>query len=401
MELIRVGMGSTWEARSGGWVWAAVLALCCLFVGACGKPPQKYDQSTPDNVIKSAVAMVKDNQARELSNLIYAESPDMRGTLTRLGKLFEGVQALSKTAQERFPEEFAKLREDALKAAADGKPSGLISAMLSSQNNRRGNRGGGFNGDSGADPDTARELINQLFADPFGWLERNAQRLTTIQPADDTAYVLLDGQPAIPLIGLAMRKDRDKWFIALPSNVPPISSAWPRSRQQWSILASMITIIDKAVRELTGDVQSGRVTSLKSLVDKASDKLLFPAGIAFVAYGKELDVRSRVDRRVSQFTRRQSAWLKERQGDGGKGVSEKLMSVLSSLAQAEIETGVRTRNPPNFENVSTGEFENTLKAWLNNAGVSIDFSGDLASPSIDDAVGAWQKAPKPAPPGKK
>ena len=380
----------------GAWVVASAIA-CAVIVGGCDRKAPGYDQSTPDNVIKSAVAMVKDNQARSLSTLIYAESPDMRATLTRVGVLLEHMQALSKAARERFPEEFAKMREDALQAASDGKPSGLLTTLLNQQGGRRGPRGGGADA-GGPDPDAARELLNQLFADPYGWLERNAARLSTIKPADDAAYVLLDGQPAIPIIGLAMRKENDKWYVALPSNVPPISGVWPRSRQQWSILASMIKILDNAVQEMTQDVQAGRVENLKALVDKASDKLLFPAGIAFVAYGKELDIRGRVDKRVAQFNRRQSAWVKERQADGGKGVSAKLLNVISSLAPVEIEAGVRRQKAPSFENVSTSDFEETIRAWLSAAGLVVDFSGDMASPSIDDAVRAWeQNKPKPAP----
>jgi hypothetical protein len=384
------------HGRHGGWSLgrSALALVAAALLGACDRGPIGYDQSTPDNVVKSAVQMVKDNQARSLSTLIYAESPDMRATLTRLGKLFENMQKLSKAAQERFPDEFAKLREDAQKAAADGKPNALLSAIMNQQGGRR-SRGGGTGGGA-PDPDTARDLVNQLFADPYGWIERNASRLSTIKPADDSAFVLLDGQPAIPIIGLAMRKEGEKWYVSLPSNVPPISSVWPRNRTQWSILASLVKILDNAVLEMTGDVQAGRVSDLKGLVDKASDKLLFPAGIAFVAYGKELDVRSRVDRRLGQFNRRQSAWVKERQTDGGKGVSDKLLAVLSNLAPGEVEAGVRKQRPPSFEDMSHPDFEKTIKEWLTTAGLAIDFSGDLASPSVDDAVVIWEKN-KPAP----
>ena len=213
----------------------------------------------------------------------------------------------------------------------------------------------------------------------------------TIRIGSPTHRLVTSTSAAIPIIGLAMRKDADKWYVSLPSNVPPISTVWPRSRQQWSILASLIKILDNAVKEMTGDVQGGRVDTLKSLGDKASEKLLFPAGIAFVAYGKELDVRSRVDKRMAQFFRRQGEWVKQRRDDsGGKGVSDQLLSAIGTIAPPLVEKSVRSRKALQFEGVSHVQFEETLRTWLQTEGLSVDFSGDLASPSIDAMVKSWQ-----------
>lgn len=384
--------GTLWHSRA----FVSLVCVLALAFGGCGRQEGVYDQSSPDDVLKSAMAMVKNGETGRLASLVYAESPEMRTTLRRLGTLLQNMQELSIASKEKFPEEFAAMRAEAEAAAAAGKPTTLLSMALSQTRAGGGNRRRGAQGGGGPDPDAARELVNQLFADPYSWLEQNSARLTTIQPTDDAAYVLLDGQPAIPIIGLAMRKEGEKWYVSLPSNVPPVSSVWPKSKAQWSILASMIKILDNAVKEMTGEVRSGAVTSLKSLGDKASDKLLFPAGIAFVAYGKELDVRSRVDRRLAQFSRRQSDWVKQRRDDSGgqQGVAESLVSAISSLAPAEVEQSVRARKALTFEGMSHAQFEQTVSQWLALAGLNVDFSGDLASPSVDEIVKAWQGVKK-------
>ncbi len=62
-------------------------------------------------------------------------------------------------------------------------------------------------------------MFNALLADPYGWLDRNAPRVTAIKTSDDTGAVLVDGQPAIPIVGLPMKKDEGRGMrCALPTN---------------------------------------------------------------------------------------------------------------------------------------------------------------------------------------
>src|SRR4051812_24910094 len=96
---------SVWANRSRG-VAAGVLVIAVLFAllaGGCSRK-KSYSQDTPDDVIRSATAMVKNGETRRLTDLIYADSPEMRAFLNQLGKLFETMQKLSVASAKHFPD---------------------------------------------------------------------------------------------------------------------------------------------------------------------------------------------------------------------------------------------------------------------------------------------------------
>lgn len=378
---------------------AATLCVLALLLGGC-KRPKTYPQSTPEETVQSAVEMVKDGQARQLSRLIYAESPEMRTVLDRLGVLFGNLQALSKAAAARWPDDLAKLQAKALEDSKN--ESGVLAQLLSGNAPRR--RGGGVGGGGpgpggGFDPDAARSAFNALLADPYGWLERNGSRLSAVKTSDDTASVLIDGQPAIPVVGLPMRRDGDSWYVSIPSALPPLNGVWPRTSEQWAILGSLVTVLNNAVVALTRDVEGGRLGSLKELVDGLQEKAMFPAFMAFGAYGREMDVRQRVDRRVRSFTTRLRAWSKElfgaatestSSGDApASNIAPSLLEAIQSIAVPEIEKLVRANTPSPFDKMTRPEFEDMLTAWLKSAGLDVRLDGELTGPGIEAAVKAW------------
>lgn len=378
-----------WRHAAAG---AVVVLALCLVVG-CGRK-RTYSQATPEDVVKSAVEMVKANDAGQLPNLVYAESEEMRGLMNRVGVLFQHLQELSQAASKRWPEEFAQMQADALKSATEKTP-GLLSMMAQGGGRRSG-------GGAGQNPDQIRDMFNAVLADPYGWIDRNASRLSAIKTTDDLGAVLVDGEPAIPVIGLPLRMEGDKWYVALPTNMPPISSVWPRTKQQWAILGSFIQVLDNTVVSLTEAVESGQVGSMKQLLDRFQEKAMFPAMIAFGAYGKELDVRGRVDRRQKQFQTRLRAWTetrKEKMADAGT-VSSKVMQAIQSLAPAEIEKVVRANKPSGYDKLTDGEFEELLGAWLRGGGLSLRLDGELSGDAVDKAVAEWSAARAAAKPKK-
>lgn len=396
---------------------AAVLALTLLVgisFGGCSRK-RSYSQATPDDVVRSAVDMVKNGDTAELGDLVYADSPEMRVFLNRLGDLFGHMQVLAKAVEKQFPLEMAELKEKAAKAAAEGKPDSLLGAIASAATGGggRGRRsGGGGMGGPPVDENTAQDLINRLFADPYGWIELNAPRLSAMKTGDDTASVMLDDKPIIPVVGLPMRMESGKWYIALPTNFPGVANVMPRSKEQWSILVSVVKVLDRTVVEMTDDVNAGRMGTLDSLSKKAREKAALPGAVAFAAYMREMDVRGRVDRRVKQFQTRQRDWAKgrgesertpsvsERVGDAGEaseaGVSPKLLTTITRLAPARIEPLVRKNKAPAFDKLSRGEFEALLATWLSEAGLRVNIEGDLSRGAIDAELSRWETAQKAA-----
>ena len=352
-----------------------------------------YAQASPDDVLRAAVEMIKNGETRQLSTLIYADTPEMRTVLGQLGAVLESMQQLSVASAKRFPEEFQKLQNDALAAAEDPKNKGLVAQLMIGMNEF------GNGKPSGRQPyaDDVRNAFSAILADPFGWIDRNAARLTTVKTADDTASIMFDGQPAIPVVGLPMKLENGKWYIHLPLNVAPISNVMPKSRQQWSILGSVLKVTDNAMIDLRRDVDAGGVAGLKNLTDKFQDKVLFPIAIAFASYGKELDVRGRTDRRLGAIRTRQRAWLdakKKGAASGTQAVSPKLLEAISMVAPMRVEQLVRANKPLSVDKMSDTEFEELVGAWLADDGLRVRWDGELSGETIDRTIAEWQAARK-------
>jgi len=354
--------------------------LACL--AGCERR-KDYSQDTPNDVIRSAVEMVRDGQTQRLPDLIAADNDEMRRMLDRLGVLFGNMQKLAAAAQERFPDDMAKIRAQAEKEAAEGGANPILSALSSARPG--GGRGGPPSGD---DENAMRGLINRLFADPYGWLDLNAPRLSAEKITDDQATVLLDGEPLIPVVGLPMIERDGKWYVSLPTNMPPLSLGWPRTKPQWDIIRSLVTIIDKAVIEMTEDIRQGRVGGLDQLANKAQEKMIFPAAMAFLAYQREMDVRTRVDRRLTQFRTRQREWVKSCK-DKGREVSPKLVQAIDRIAPQEMEQVVRQRVTLAIDKLSNADFEDLVSEWFRSRGLSVALDGDVSADAVDARIEAW------------
>lgn len=368
--------------RVVGWAWLAALTAGVLALAACDRP-KRYSQETPDDVLRSAVEMIRDGQTQRLPDLIWADSDQMRRMLDQLGRLFGNMQKLAAATQQRFPDEMAKMKAEAERRAASGGQNPLLAQLAGGGGARR--RGP----PRGQDEDAMRDLVNRLFADPYGWLEQNAERLSTEMITDDQATILLDGQPLIPLIGLPMIERDGKWYVALPTNMPPLNQGWPRTRQQWDILRSVVIIADKAVIEMTEDVRQGRVGSLDRLANKAQEKMLFPGAMAFAAYGREMDVRQRTDRRMSQWRTRQRDWARARAEQAGAPVSPKLLNAIERVAAVELENVVRRNERLAIDELSAAQFEDLATEWLGRHGLSVRVDGPVDGASVDARVEAW------------
>ena len=368
------------------WLLAVMGSVVVACLHGCDRP-KSYSQDTPNEVISSAVQMIREGQTQRLPDLIAADNDEMRRMLDRLGVLFGNMQKLAAAAQERFPEDMAKIKAQAEKAAASGEGNPILEALRSGRQPGGGRAGAGGRGGP-ADENMARDLINRLFADPYGWLDRNALRLTAEKVTDDQAMVLLDGEPLIPVVGLPMIEREGKWFIALPTNVPPLSIGWPRTRPQWDIIRALVTIIDKAVIEMTEDIRLGRVGGLDQLASKAQEKMIFPAAMAFLAYQRELEVRTRVDRRAAQLRTRQREWVKSSK-DAGREVSPKVLQAIDRVSAAELETVVRKRATLSIDRLSDPEFEELVTDWFRRGGLAIALSGPVDPDAVDGKIDVW------------
>ncbi len=273
------------QGRLLGAVLAGVLALA--LAGGCSR----YPQDTPSTTLASARKMVQEGHAEKLQSLLYTDSPGFRRVLQRVGVLFGHVQDLGRTINQKFPGEVAELRKEAEDAARNGDASSAIGRIV------MGELGGRRRAGPRTDPKEARASLDrffkELFADPYGWLERSGDRLSAVTIADDTAAVLWDGNPIFPPIGLSMQEEGGKWYFMLPTNLPGVSNIMPRDDTEFDIWIKLVTVIDKVVLDLDKDVRSGKVKDLRALSESAGEKAFIPMAIGVLAYSKAVEAREK------------------------------------------------------------------------------------------------------------
>ncbi|MDX2147213.1 MAG: hypothetical protein SFZ23_06790 [Planctomycetota bacterium] len=259
------------------------LLVLAAFAGGCSRK-ERYSQATPEATIRTARLMVERGEVEKLPTLIYSESKEFSALMKRFGILLSSVSDLASTVQEKFPAEVAALR-----APADegGDKPGFLAQLAQSQGRR-------FNPGNAAQEEAFGNLVKQIFADPFGWLAQGEQRLSVEEIDDSRVAVLLDGEPVLAPVGLIMRKDvDDKWAFVLPTQFPGLGDFMPRSRQEYSIVASLFKVFDNAVKDLDADVKAGRIANLEDLSRAAGEKAFIPAVMTYFAYTKAIEARNK------------------------------------------------------------------------------------------------------------
>jgi hypothetical protein len=261
------------------WTRVALIAVSAAAVLPAGC--RHYSQDSPEAVIASAKEMVSTGHADRLTDLIYADSKEMRQLLDELGKVLGTLQGLATEVQKAFPEEIEAYKKEAVEAAKKGEASNFLQ-QISGQalGGRRMKRP--KNGDEGDQMRSSFDLLmKEVFADPYGWLERSEGRLSVKQVTDDTATVLWDQKPLLG-VGLSLKLQDGKWFVQLP--LP--ANIMPKSADSWEIVGEGLDVVDNMLKDLKKDVQAKRVAHLEDLAHSAGEKAFVPAALIALAYGK-------------------------------------------------------------------------------------------------------------------
>lgn len=278
------------------WLLGALLGLLA-FLGGCRRGD--FPQDTPDAVLATARKMVQEKRADLLPNLIYADSKDMRKLLDQFGQTLGSLQDLAFAVNKAYPDEIAKLQEEAEAAAKNGQATSFIQKMVG-----QASQGGGGRRRRGQPPavpapggdDDPRKAFNnaakELFADPYGWLTKTEGRLTTQTIADDTAAILWDGKPVFG-VGLMMKQEKGKWYVVLPTNAPGLGQVMPKSPETWEIMGGLLEVFDNALTDLTKDVKKGRCKRLEDVASKAGEKAFVPAVMVFFAYSQAMEAEKK------------------------------------------------------------------------------------------------------------
>ncbi|HZW08132.1 MAG TPA: hypothetical protein VFF65_13500, partial [Phycisphaerales bacterium] len=299
-------------------------------------------------------------------------------------------QGLGKAMAERFPNEVTAAR-DRLKAEMEGNSEGIVTALMTANPN------GPIRIERPKSEDDARrqeqqfqDFTTRLFADPFGWLDSGAARLSVERIADDAAVIKFDKEPLLG--GLFTIREHDgRWWFVLPLNLPGVNQYTPQTRNEWRIVADLIKVLDNAMAELRDDVRSGKASSVKRVGELAGEKAIIPAGIVFFMYGKEMDVRGRREGAMKAFRKRWGEWTKGRTEDAAtlKPLTEAAAKSAMEALDGIIRKRTADRNAvamPKFDGMSDTDLVALAEGWLREAGGPLTLSRPLSEKDVKDAL---------------
>ncbi len=211
--------------------------LAAILCAGCQR--SDIDTSTPDAVIDSAIAMVRTQQTQHLPDLIeipareitfedgVTETSAIAEVKAKAGQMLARLLRVAEVLREKFPREVAREMRAAL--------------------NKR-------------DPST-RQIAVAIMADPAEWLTAQRQQLTTADLGDGTASLQFDGEPVFAG-ALSLVQTDAGWRLRIPVEMLRDSPYWPDTRDEWSVIASMMLSVEHALMDFQRDLDSGSIANL-------------------------------------------------------------------------------------------------------------------------------------------
>lgn len=303
-ETIRAETATVSRLVTSRVVVLALALLLAIVLPACDRSPA-YSQATPNDVIRSAAQMIKDNRADLLPNLLYAENDEMRRLYRAMGTFLKHTQELAQSLQAKFPEEVNKLKKQAEEAAKKGQATTLFGQIAQAQS--RAKRGP----PDKSQQDAFNAALKRVFVDPYGSLDDGVDHLSTTPINDDVVAIMVDGKPMLAPLGLTMRRvktdDREVWSVVPPFNIPGVANFVPKTKEEFQIWGSLIKTVDNVVVDLNKDVKSGSMKSLDDVSKKAGEKVLAPAAMVMFAYSQAMENRKKAAKKAEAQTTKQTS----------------------------------------------------------------------------------------------
>ena len=216
-------------------------------LGLAGCSDPQYDTSTPQALVDSMYQMIVDDRPDMLPGLIYIEPRDIvfddgvteasaiGEVRERLSGLMAQLWRVTKKINTRFPDQVMEEIEF----------GGIFAGMP---------RAGTF--------------IATMMSDPFGSLQEQRDRIVVEDLYDGTAIILLDDEPV--LAGeLSLIETPDGWMISLPIEAAQGSEYWPNTREEWSVIASMILSVENALTDFETELDEGGFKTLARASERA------------------------------------------------------------------------------------------------------------------------------------
>lgn len=270
---------------------ALVVAVAAWGLGS--RPPRPYAADTPEALLDSMAAAVRDQRADRLVELIELIPPEestehaarARDLSIRAARVLASAQRLGDTLAERFEADVERARGE-FASSRRGSPSGPISALLSAASSQ------------GSRPDPERRdrlarALGLLLADPYAAIEEGRDRLTTFPLDDRTVALLYDERPILPPVGLTARLGDDgRWRLVAPTSLPGVERFLPRSASEYAIWGSLLATVERLLDDLRRRVLSGELASLDAVAGAAVRDAVVPMGMVMIAYDRAMEERA-------------------------------------------------------------------------------------------------------------
>jgi hypothetical protein len=243
-----------------------VVGLATIGLAGCGGSDLPYDTSTPEAVIESARLMVENGDADRLPELIHIDARDITyedgvteasaiaEVKGKLSELLGRMWRVGEVLQERFPDETIDSLDEAISLV-------------------EGAGGGDWT-----------DIVGQVLADPFGWLEDQESKLEILDLGDGTAAILWDDEPALGGF-VAMIETDDGWRASVPIELVRDTEYWPNTRHEWSVIASMLLSIENGLEDFENQVANDEFTSLSQAAAGAGRLLGESVVVQGIIYG--------------------------------------------------------------------------------------------------------------------
>ncbi len=293
------GRGQDTPSKSGSVVGTlVVVVLIATLTGGIGwavvswrSRPHVYDFSSPEATLASAREMLERGEAERLGELLEATSDEERRLYAQLGAVLGDLQDLGATIRDEMPEEVERHREAVAEAAARGEAVTFFERIAAARQGRGPDlpNQGGLEIIRGS-PQRGRfnDLIMNLLADPYKWIEQSGERVGFVEIDETQVAVTWDGA-MVPPIGLIMREQGDgSWRVVPPLDAPFVNRIVPQNEGEYQIWGSLLASLDNMIVELDEEIREGEHATFESVADSAFEKAAIPTAMIMFAYQRAL-----------------------------------------------------------------------------------------------------------------
>jgi hypothetical protein len=221
---------------------AAASLLAAL--GGCGA---NLETGTPGAALDTAQRLVAEGRLEQLPALVHLDARRVRyedgvteasaieDVREKLSDLLGRLARVSRKLRERFPQAFDREGGSLQGLAERGEIGAQVSAVL---------------------------------LDPFGFLERQRERIEVEDLGDGTAAVVWDDEPALGGL-VSMVETGEGWRFTVPTELARASRWWPDSRHEWAVIASMMLGIENSLRDFEAEIDGDSFATLDQAGERA------------------------------------------------------------------------------------------------------------------------------------